>query len=289
VNGERMPDENVLLAGGAYPYSPNERLIVSYPEGNAVRDVKLVYDIPSVSVVLASAYFAGSSSRFISLCDDLTKPRAFAAGFWSLSEGSGTTASDGSCIATGNGTIINGVWKTCANQSVLRFNGVTSNVTIQNSAAITPSEQVTYEAWAYPTEQKTANLVQMNDWNGNNIYQDKWRGWSGGVTLANGTKYTLNWAPTAANRQPALNTWYHIVMSYDGSYLRLYVNGAEEKSMAVSGPIRTSTTIPLIIGSTGDNSKFFNGNIANVAVYQSALTPAEIAGQYSANSPGVCS
>jgi len=286
VNGDRVPEGNVSLQGGAYPWSPGERLVVTCTGGTLVRDVKLVYEVPSVSVVLASAYFAASTSHFISVCDDITNPRAFAAGFWSLSDLTGTTAHDGSCNVTVNGTVINGTWKTCANQSVLAFNGASSFVTIPNSAALTPTNQITYEAWAYPTEQKTATVVQMRDWDGDNIYQDKWTGWMGGVTLVNGTKYTLSWSQ-GGNRQPTLNTWYHIVMSYDGSYLRLYVNGVEEKSMALSGPLKVSTTAPLNIGSTG-TAKFFNGSIANVGVYSSALTPAEIAGQYSANSPGVC-
>lgn len=285
VNGDRVSDENVQITGGTYPYSPGEQLVVTYPGSTAIRDVKLVYAGPSVSSVLASAYFAASTSPVFSVCDDLTTPRAFAAGFWSLSEGTGTTAGDGSCTSTDNGTITNGVWKTCANQSVLGFNGNSSQVTIPNSAAITPSNQVTYEAWAYPQEQKTANVVQMRDWDGNNIYQDKWAGWTGGVTLASGTKYTINWAH-GGNRQPTLNTWYHIVLTYDGSYLRLYVNGVEEKSMAVSGSLKTQTS-PLVIGSTAPG-KYFNGNLANVAMYQRALTPAEIAMQYPANSPGVC-
>jgi hypothetical protein len=287
VNGNRMPDENVNLVGGAYPWSSGEKLVVNSPSGTAIRDVKLVYAGSPVSMVLASTYFPQSSVTIFSVCDDLTNPQAFAAGFWSLSDLTGTTAHDGSCNVTVNGTVINGTWKTCANQSVLAFNGASSFVTIPNSAALTPTNQITYEAWAYPTEQKTATVVQMRDWDGNNIYQDKWTGWMGGVTLVNGTKYTLSWSH-GGNRQPTLNTWYHIVMSYDGSYLRLYVNGVEENRMALSGPLKVSTTAPLVIGSTG-TLKFFNGSIANVGVYSSALTPADIASQYSDNSPGVCS
>ncbi|MCX6691162.1 MAG: type IV pilin [Methanoregula sp.] len=287
VNGNRVPDGDVSLKDGVYPWTPGERLVVTCPGGTSVRDVKLVYVNDPVSAVLASAFFAASNSPFISVCDDITNPRAFAAGFWSLGEGSGTTARDGSCIATDNGTVINGSYKTCANASVLAFNGASSLVTIPNSAAITSANQITYEAWAYPTEQKTANVVQMRDYDGNTITQDKWRGWTGGVTLDNKTKFQISWAPPVGNRQPPLNTWYHIVLTYDGSYLRLYVNGVEEKSMALSGTLKVSTTAPLVIGSTGTD-KFFNGNLANVAVYKRALTPSEIAGQYSANSPGVC-
>ena len=285
VNGHRMPDSSVNIRGGSYPWSPGSSLLVTYTGTDAVRDVKLVYTEDTVSFVLAAAYFTVSQENQ-SVCSDPANPRAFAAGFWALNGGSGSTAYDGTCNATKqNGTIINGTWKTCANQSVLAFNGASTNVTIPNSAAITPTNAVTYEAWAYPVEQKTANVVQMNDWNGNNIYQDKWLGWRGGVTLANGTKFTIDWSH-GGNRQPSLFTWYHLVLTYDGSYLRLYVNGIEEKSLAFSGSLKTST-VPLIIGSAG-TQKYFNGNIADVGMYQTALTPAQIASRYTGKSPGVC-
>ena len=63
VNGNRVPDGNVSLVGGAYPYSPGERLVVNSPGGNPVREVKLVYAVPSVSVVLASAFFPGPAGN----------------------------------------------------------------------------------------------------------------------------------------------------------------------------------------------------------------------------------
>jgi hypothetical protein len=63
VNGDRMVAGNVSLVGGAYPWSSGERLVVNYTGISAIRDVKLIYAGPSVSVVLASAYFSGSSGN----------------------------------------------------------------------------------------------------------------------------------------------------------------------------------------------------------------------------------
>jgi hypothetical protein len=57
VNGDRVPEGNVSLVGGIYPWSSGERLVVNYSGTSAIRDVKLVYSVPPVSSVLASAYF----------------------------------------------------------------------------------------------------------------------------------------------------------------------------------------------------------------------------------------
>lgn len=62
VNGDRMPEGNVSLVDGVYPWSPGERLVVTYAGARAIRDVKLIYAVPSVSAVLASAYFSGNST-----------------------------------------------------------------------------------------------------------------------------------------------------------------------------------------------------------------------------------
>ena len=63
VNGNRVADANVSLAGGAYPWSPGEQLVVTYAGTSAIRDVNLIYAGPRGPVVLASAYFPGPVSN----------------------------------------------------------------------------------------------------------------------------------------------------------------------------------------------------------------------------------
>ena len=63
VNGDRVPDGNVSLIGGAYPWSSGERLVVNYSGTSAIRDVKLVYDKNPSSMVLASAFFPAPSGN----------------------------------------------------------------------------------------------------------------------------------------------------------------------------------------------------------------------------------
>ena len=64
-------------------------------------------------------------------------------------------------------------------------------------------------------------------------------------------------------------------MTYDGTTLRLYVNGLQVSSVAHTGVITTSTN-PLQIGGDSTYGQFFQGTIDEVRVYNTALTSAQI-------------
>ena len=71
------------------------------------------------------------------------------------------------------------------------------------------------------------------------------------------------------------NTWSFLTETYDGSTLRLYVNGTQVASTAHTGSIATSTN-PLQIGGDSLYGQYFAGLIDNVRVYNIALTAAQI-------------
>src|SRR5262249_49350067 len=73
----------------------------------------------------------------------------------------------------------------------------------------------------------------------------------------------------------AANTWSFLTETYDGSTLRLYVNGTQVASTAHTGTIATSTN-PLQIGGDSIYGQYFAGLIDNVRVYNVALTAAQI-------------
>ena len=76
---------------------------------------------------------------------------------------------------------------------------------------------------------------------------------------------------------------YHVVGTYDGSVQRLYVNGTEVASTALTGPITVNTNT-LDIGTWSESREPFSGTIDEVAVYGSALTAARVQAHYQAGS-----
>ena len=72
-----------------------------------------------------------------------------------------------------------------------------------------------------------------------------------------------------------INTWTHMAGTFDGTTLRLYINGSLVTSQAFAGPIFTSTGA-LRIGGNGVWGEYFTGRIDDVRVYNRALSAAEI-------------
>jgi hypothetical protein len=109
---------------------------------------------------------------------------------------------------------------------------------------------------------------------------------------------------TATSRQygqstttPVIGTWYHVVGVYNqtdpGNRIRLYVNGVNEKSIAIDGgglrvsPNRYQVGGPAGIQWPGPTSMLrkFNGDIRGLNTYEQAFSPAEIQANYAAGVP----
>jgi hypothetical protein len=73
----------------------------------------------------------------------------------------------------------------------------------------------------------------------------------------------------------ALNAWSHLAATYDGSSLRLYVNGVLVQSLAVSGAIPTSTGV-LHLGGNAVWGERFAGLLDDVRIYNRALSGTQI-------------
>jgi len=80
----------------------------------------------------------------------------------------------------------------------------------------------------------------------------------------------------------ATDVYLHIVATADGSTMRLYENGVQVSTQSQTiNPASNSTNV--YIG-RGPSSQFFPGDIASTRVYNRALTAAEVAQNYNAQS-----
>lgn len=78
------------------------------------------------------------------------------------------------------------------------------------------------------------------------------------------------------NKTLDANKWYHLVGTYDGSVIKIYVNGTLMNTSSISGPF-TYFTGDLNIGRNPFwNDRLFNGTIDEVRIYNKALSEDEI-------------
>lgn len=71
-------------------------------------------------------------------------------------------------------------------------------------------------------------------------------------------------------------TWYHVVASYDGSQMRVHLNGSLMASTAKAGAIGYHPQAPASIGATSTGSQPFSGWLDDVRIYDRSLSDAEI-------------
>jgi hypothetical protein len=76
------------------------------------------------------------------------------------------------------------------------------------------------------------------------------------------------------------DVWHHFAVTYDGSDLTIYVDGALDISAARSGTI-SHTNAPVAIGTNSDITyRYFNGLLDEVRIYNRALSATDVAQLY---------
>ena len=191
---------------------------------------------------------------------------------YGFNEGSGTTVTDASGNGN-NGTITNATWVTTGKYGdALKFNGTSALVTIPDAASLHLSTGMTLEAWVNPST-VNANWRDVIYKGNDNFYLEATS--SNGSVPDAGMIAGGSYADAFGTAALPVNTWSYLTETYDGSTLRLYVNGTQVASTAHTGAIATSTN-PLQIGGDSLYGQFFAGLIDEVRVYNVALTAAQI-------------
>jgi hypothetical protein len=207
--------------------------------------------------------------------EDRAVPALVAA--YGFEEGSGTTAADSSGGGL-TGTLNGATWASAGKYGkALSFNGTSNWVTVADSAALHLTTAMTLEAWVYPTATST-------DWTAAVIKERGTTGLAYALYVTDGAakppagyidKSGTDYNATGTSVLP-LNSWSYLAATYNGSAVRLYLNGTQVASRSVSGTMASSTS-PLRIGGDSVWGEYFKGLIDEVRVYNTAQTAAQIA------------
>ncbi|MGI6607121.1 MAG: LamG-like jellyroll fold domain-containing protein, partial [Peptococcia bacterium] len=197
-------------------------------------------------------------------------------GQWGFDEGAGTTAAD----TSGNdnhGTIAGPTWTNGVVGKALSFSG-NGCVEVPHHAFLNPRNALTIEAWINPSTNMNWRKVISKSLGSNtdySIFQGSESNLAFSLKMGNVARTVYS----PANSVP-LGEWTYVVGTYDGSRVKLYLNGTLVKTINISGEINAHNE-PLRIGGE-KNGAYFEGMIDEVKIYNEALSAAEIQDRYNA-------
>jgi hypothetical protein len=202
-------------------------------------------------------------------------------GYWRLDDPSGTTAAD---AADGHpGTYLNGVLLGQGSllasdaDTAVGLDGVNDSVRVADAPDLQLASTFSLEAWIQPTA-----LPASGSWASvltkSESYSLQFNGPQLELTVIQGGVRKRLKAPVGA---VVAGQTYHVVGTYDGTTQRLYLNGQQVASLALTGPA-SATTNPLQLGAWSSCSEFLSGRLDEVAVYGTVLSPARVKAHYDA-------
>jgi hypothetical protein len=154
----------------------------------------------------------------------------------------------------------------------LSFDGSNDMVTIGNRAEFDLLNNGTLEAWVRPSALETWRSVLAKEMTG---------GWPWALHASTDTGvpsahlFSSAGIDALGTAPLGLSEWTHLAMTWDGTALRLYVDGAEVATQPTTATLASSAGA-VRIGGNNIASQFFSGLIDEVRIYNRPRTPAEL-------------
>lgn len=192
---------------------------------------------------------------------------------WGFEEGSGSVAADSSGN-NNSGTLLDSpAWVTGRIGGGLSFDGVDDGVQVPDAASLDFTTGVTMSAWIRMSNQpdNAAVLIKESTATGWSyaLYFNNSHWLKAYVRLADGYHYAQLTEPLP------LDEWLYVAATFDGTTIRLFVNGEESATESASGSIVTSNE-SLWLGVDQNGGDRFAGEIDELRLYDRALSQSEI-------------
>jgi hypothetical protein len=292
---------NSTMSGNLEYTSENPRIARSASGANGanlvyfdglIDDLK-IYNYARTADEIRLDYNAGLAAKFGgSPNKDITRGLV---GYWDFNDGSGTNANDAS-DQNNDGTLTtmdpNTDWVSgkAGNGGALDFDGSDDYVSVGQQTALEPTTAVTVSIWIKRSGAQASFAKVL--WNGPND-NDPWGAY--GFQFNSTADDDIEWSITTGVTDTQVSTgsgtisdgvWQHLVGTYDGSTMRVYLDGVEKNSTVKTGTIADYGSPGLLMGGHTDQpSQDYAGLIDEVRVYNRALSAAEIRYHYSRGAP----
>jgi ABC-type dipeptide/oligopeptide/nickel transport system permease subunit len=158
----------------------------------------------------------------------------------------------------------------------LNFDGTNDYVNCGNASSLNMTGSITIEAWI------NADTWNANAWGGTIVSKDNTD--NTGYALRCGNNGMLSfvigsggaWHEVLSGSIMSSGRWNYVVGVYDGATMSIYVNGVLAGQQSLTGSIGVSALSMFIGNSPGYPTRFFDGKIDEVRLFNVARTEAQI-------------
>lgn len=160
--------------------------------------------------------------------------------------------------------------------SAYSFNGSSSYIYVSHSSSLQPTGGLTLSAWVkIDNLNNTSSLLAKGSDNSVGMYSLRYESSNHSFyfqinfsDFVPGTQIVVNSTTTTQS-----NIWYNVIGVFDGTYMKIYINGQNENSIFANSSLGNNTEV-LEIGSC-DEGYFLNGALDDIRIYNRALNDAE--------------
>lgn len=164
----------------------------------------------------------------------------------------------------------------------VELNGTDGHLTVGAVGALADAEAFALEVWfSRAAGDGIQPILELVD--GESVGTHLWNYDRGDKLYANVVALDEMDAPTShsimsAEGMVSSDAWHHAVLSYDGELARLYLDGAEIGTTALTGPLGLGSVLEVgyRAGRGEETARFFAGRLDELAIYEHALTPEQI-------------
>jgi hypothetical protein len=204
--------------------------------------------------------------------------------YYKLDEGTGTTTQD--ALLSYNGTLDLNLWNSTSKINAGMYGVLNNSVEVSTFAGV---KNVTFNAWInMHNYNASATMIVGGD---DVASAPAIRAWQF-RTESDGKLGWVHWNQAGSidtlftTQTMSKGVWYMVTGTYDGTTIRLYINGVQNASKATtaSGSIKIKTGAAIGKISNNYDATYFDGAIDEVGIWSQAKSAAEITSLYNSGS-----